>query len=382
MRLLVINYEYPPLGGGAAPVTAALASELARRGHELDVVTMGYRDLPRFEQAGGLRVHRVHCRRSKAEICSTSEMATYLLPAYRHALKLARQQPYDLIHGHFILPSGLVAVGLKRALGLPLLISSHGSDVPGYNPNRFTFEHRLIKPLWHRLVRHMDVLVSPSAAFAELIRSNLPSGEIANRINVVPYGLSPFGYDPSLKVSRRVLMSGRLLERKGFRTMLQAMALEPLDIELHILGDGPERQVLESMASTLSTPITFHGWLDNTSDQYRDLFRTSSIFVFPSRMESFGMVLAEAMGAGMAILTTTSGGCGEVVGDTAEIIPADDPQTLARKLRGLLDAPQRVQQMGHAAYQRVLSKFTWSAVADQYEALFAELRAHQGAHHN
>lgn len=370
MRILVLNYEYPPLGGGASPVTAAQSVELASRGHQLDVVTMAYEGLPAYEEVGGVHIHRVPCRRSRKEICRTAEMATYLLPGYRKAVSLATEQPYDLIHAHFIFPTGVMAAAVKRKLRVPLVITSHGSDIPGHNPSRFQLEHRLAGPLWRHTVAAADCVVSPSQHLADKLTR---AARGAPEVRVIPYGVRELPYEPQRKIPNRVLMVGRLLDFKGFRTMLRALRHGKLDLELHIVGDGPDRKTLEEMAEPLETPVIFHGWLDNRGAEYRELYATSRFFVFPSQMESFGMVLAEAMTAGLCILTSARGACGEVAGDTAQFIDPDDDRELYERLSELLADPARASRMGAAARERAISQFTWSSAADAYEGLFAEL---------
>ena len=69
MKILMLNYEFPPLGGGASPVSYEIAKGYAKLGHKVDVVTMGYKNLPKFEIKEGINIFRVKCWRSKKEIC-------------------------------------------------------------------------------------------------------------------------------------------------------------------------------------------------------------------------------------------------------------------------------------------------------------------------
>ena len=145
MRIMMLNYEYPPIGGGASPVTRSLSEHLAAAGHEVDVVMMGYRKLPFLESFGRLRVFRGPALRRSPVRAVTVEMLSYLAAALPVALGLSRQR-YNLIHAHFLVPTGLLALALGRARHLPTVITAHGSDVPGYNPDRFTRGHRLLGP--------------------------------------------------------------------------------------------------------------------------------------------------------------------------------------------------------------------------------------------
>lgn len=142
MRLLMLNYEFPPLGGGAPPFTRELAINLVKnREINIDSITMGFDGLPRKECASGVIIHRVPCFRSRKEICKVHEMLSYIPVAIYKAIELLKCRKYDLIHSHFIVPTGVVGyVDVASRFSLvPYIISSHGFDVPSFNPDRFVF---------------------------------------------------------------------------------------------------------------------------------------------------------------------------------------------------------------------------------------------------
>ena len=141
MRILMPCYEYPPLGGGGSRVVDGLSRELVRQRHDVDVVTMAFRGLPRHEVVDGVHVHRVPCVRLKEHYCTMPEALTYLLAAHRRIHELVARNDYPINHTHFILPDGLNAAWVKRRTGLPYVITVHGSDVPGYNPHRVRLAH-------------------------------------------------------------------------------------------------------------------------------------------------------------------------------------------------------------------------------------------------
>jgi glycosyltransferase involved in cell wall biosynthesis len=160
MNVLMLNYEYPPLGGGAAPVTRSLSEELVRQGHEVDVVTMGYRSLPEEEVLNGVHIYRMKGIRKKIEMCTFPEMLVYCLSAARFLPELMKEKDYDINHTHFIIPTGAVSrVFYKK---LPYVITSHGSDVPGYNPDRFRYQHTLLRPFSKTILNRAGYIISPS----------------------------------------------------------------------------------------------------------------------------------------------------------------------------------------------------------------------------
>ncbi len=366
MRILVLNYEYPPLGGGAIPVSRGVCRELAARGHEVDVITMAFPGLPRAEEHGRLRVFRVPSFRRAAHICHGHEMLTYLLPAFLKGMSLLRAQHYDLIHSHFLFPSGVVAALLQQASGVPYVLTAHGSDVPGYNPERFQRAHRLLGPAWRSVVHGASSITSPSRWLAQLIEEHAPGAAV----EVVPNGIDPHWVEPAEK-SRTILVVSRLFERKGVQFLLEALREFRSGWSVHIVGDGPHRGTLEAMARDVRDQVVFHGWLENDSEELKALFAAAGIFVFPSQVENFPMCLLEAMLSGAAIVASDIAPCQEVLGETASFFPSGDALALRTLLYELLFDPEAREDWGRRTRQRVLERFVWPRVGAQFESLFA-----------
>jgi hypothetical protein len=118
MHILTLCYEYPPIGGGGAKVVAGLINTLANQGNNIDLVTMGFRNLPHFQTLNGVSIYRVPCLRRKASICHPHEMASYLFMAQPILSKLIHQERYDVNHTHFIFPDGLLAFRVKQLTGM------------------------------------------------------------------------------------------------------------------------------------------------------------------------------------------------------------------------------------------------------------------------
>jgi len=365
VRILVPSYEFPPLGGGGAKVVAGLCREIAQHGHQVDVVTMGFRGLPEHEQIDGVDVHRVPCVRAREDRCHTHEMATYLLGAWPVLRDLTKRRSYDLIHAHFILPDGILAARLHHKVGIPYVITAHGSDVPGFNPDRFRFQHKVIAPLWRSIVRPAAAIACPSEFLAGLIRAAGAKGPI----DIVPNGFDPSRYDSKPDASG-VLAVTRMFERKGIQYLIEALEGVNKAPPTNIVGDGPYLESLKQLATGRDIPVNFWGWVDNDSDTLRDLYEGSNIFVFPSESENFPIVLLEAMSAGMAIVTTQGTGCEEVVGKAAMLVPARDARALREVLEQLTDEPETCAQLVAAARQRLVEHFSWTAVGRRYLDLY------------
>jgi glycosyltransferase involved in cell wall biosynthesis len=366
VRVLTLCYEFPPIGGGGSRVVAGLSNELVRAGHSVDLVTMRFRGQPREELVNGVRVFRAECLRRSPSICSPPEMATYIARALPLAAGLVRRHGYDLNHTHFVFPDGVLAWLLKRLTGLPYILTAHGSDVPGFNPDRFTLAHRLLRPLWHRVVDGAEAVVAPSRNLANLIRRAKPEADPV----LIPNGIDPGLLRPDRPRRRRILVVARLFERKGVQYVLRALGGMRHDHEVHVVGAGPYLPTLVALAREQSVDVQFHGWLDPVSSQLAGLYETADIFVLCSDIENFPMVLLEAMAAGLAIITTRGTGCDEVVGDAALLVDPGDVAGLRAALEALTRDAQRCRLLGRAARQRLLNQFSWASVARRYAALY------------
>lgn len=370
MRILVLNYEYPPLGGGAAPVCQQLCRHFARRGHEVDVVTMAFKNLPRREHDAGVEIARVPALRRKQATCETHEMLSYVLSAWPRVSWRLSRRPYDIIHCHFLIPTGLLAYLATFGRRIPYVLTAHGSDVPGHNPDRFKKEHRITTPLIRGIMRRAAVTTSPSLYLRDRIL------EVCGPFNVehIPNGIDVTRLTPKPKL-RRVLMTGRLLPLKGFQHVLEAAKDLETDFEFHIAGDGPYRSGLEALAKSVRPKVVFHGWLNNDSPLLRDLYETSSIFCLPSECENASIALLEAMLAGMAVITSNSAGCPESIGDAGIVLSPKDPAAVRTALQNLIANPALCADLGAKARQRVLDTFDWNQIGDRYLDLFERIVA-------
>ena len=370
MRILTLTYEFPPVGGGGGRVASELALQLEARGHEIDVVTMRYRGLPGEESlTDRLRVHRVASLRRRIEICRTHEMLTYVCMALPAALRLARRTRYDVCHAHFVLPTGIVAMALNRLTGLPYLLSAHGSDVPGYNPDRFRYLHRLTPRLIRAVTRRSMGTVVPSQFLRHLVHSCAPETAIA----VIPHGIDGRKFSPATTKCRAILVVTRMLERKGVQYFLEA--LRGFDLQgftVDLVGDGPYLEALRSIAKQRHLNVKFWGWLDGNSRELRELYERSAIFVMPSAAESFGLVLLDAMCAGLAVITAHGCACEEVTGDTALLVPPRDPAAIRTALTKLIADRQLCANLGQMARARAEQVFNWSTLTSRYEVLMRE----------
>ncbi len=364
MKILVLNYEFNPLGGGASPVSHEIAKGIVKLRHDVDVVTMHYKGLPSHEIVDGIHVYRVKCLRRKKETCETHEMISYVFSAILFLKKLMKGKKYDICHCHFIIPTGVVALWAKKKFGLDYVITTHGSDVPGYNPDRFQIQHKFTKPLISKICESAKKICSPSLYLSNLIKEKIGHFDIKHIPNGID--LDIFKLDLSKPKENIILTTGRLLKRKGFHTLIKAVHDIELPFEVHIAGDGPYRKELEEMAKGSKTKIVFHGWIEKGSRKLLELYEKASIYVLVSSSENASIALLEGMVAKAVVITTNVSGCPETVGDSGFLIDYNNDKKLKEILIKLSKDKSLILQFSKMAYERLVNNFLWEQIVADY----------------
>jgi glycosyltransferase involved in cell wall biosynthesis len=295
---------------------------------------------------------------------------------YLKAKILVEQYAYDINHTHFIVPSGIVSYWLHKSTSLPYIITAHGSDVPGYNPDRFYLAHFLIKMLWKRILDNSQSIICPSNYLKQMILDRTDHAYC----EIIPNGYTPGVAKPVNFEGKKntVLVVTRMFKRKGVQFLINALRDIKTDWEILIVGDGPYLGKLKKLATAVEAKINFLGFLDRK--ELDAIYEKAKIFVFPSIRENYPMVLIESMEAGCAVITTNSNGCCEVVADAAIKTDPGNIDQLRDALTHLLNNESEIMRFGKKARKRA-DQLTWRQIARQTDAVFCEAIAslEQGA---
>ncbi|HEX6104837.1 MAG TPA: glycosyltransferase family 4 protein [Gemmatimonadales bacterium] len=383
MRVLLLNYEFPPFGGGAGIATRALACGLAARGMTVDVVTAGTCDETHSEllwngsaeSEGLLTVHRVVSRRIGVHEAGVRGAITYMVDALPVVRRLLREERYDVAHFMFSLPTGAMLPFLNLR-GTPVVVSLRGSDVPGYDAGRRSLEraHLALRPLTRWIWRRADRVIAVSDSLGRLARRTLPDLRYA----VIPNGVDLARFRPRLRPARphqrlRCLAVARLVERKGLANLIRAVALQgPGRVELEIVGTGPEERPLRALAAELGVShlVTFAGALEHAAVAQR--YREADLFTLACSDEAFGTAFGEAMASGLPIVGTAVGAIPELVRDGRNglLVPSGDVQALACAIRALADDPGRRAQMARRNRADVEEHLSWERVTARHLVIY------------
>ena len=369
MRIIVLNYEFPPLGGGASPVSYEISKGYVKLGHQVDVVTMAYGHLPTYERKDGLAIYRVWSGRLKMEISHPWEQLLYLMSGYLKARKLLKNKTYDFCHCHFLIPTGILALRLHKKFGLRYVVTSHGSDVPGHNVDRFTLLHHFTGPILRKIVRHAEYITTPSVYLKTLIEKNILKGKTSAKIIPIHNGSASL-LKPNSKKENIILSVGRMLPMKGFQYLITAFKkINNDNWKLIIVGDGSYKKNLETLAGNQPN-IIFTGWLEKSQDQLAELYNKAKIFAFFSEIESQGIVLVEAMSTGCALLAANASVIRETVSsDVGFVVDPKNSDEVEVKLSELMNNEPLQKTFAQKSMERFNKLYRWPDIIKKYESL-------------
>jgi len=342
------------------PALLSLIERQARR-HQVSVYVLRYHDRPCSYPLLGATVHDLGRPRG-------------LLRQYSALLDaLGRDGPFDVIHGHWALPSGLVAAAAGRRLGIPSLVTLDSGEfvaLPdiGYGLQRL-WKHRLAVAATLRIAtrlmvcsRYMERLARPHGVFPDLI----PIGVDTNVFQPAA---------PSVGPPWRLLHVANLNPVKDQHTLLEALRRlidRAVDVHLDIAGEDTLGGAIQEFARHLHVDrhITFHGF--QPTEALIALYQRAHLFVLTSRHEAAGVVALEAAACGVATVGTAVGHLADWTPDRAVTVAPGDWAALAGAIAGLLDDPRRRDRIAAAAREWTLAHDAdWTA--DQLDHLYHQL---------
>ena len=373
IRLMLVNYEYPPLGGGAATATACLAREFNRLDADVSIITSAYADLPRKENRDGIEIVRIRALRRSAQQSNPLEMITFMINASLYTLRFARTWKPDASIAFFGIPGGPVSLVLRWFLSIPYIVLLRGGDVPGHQREQLAGYHRITKPLITYIWRRANNVVANSTGLREQAMKAAPD----MKISVIENGVDAERFDPgdiaraSGEKTTRILFVGRVSYEKGLQYLLPALSELDADWRFTIVGQGPYTEEIKVMSKSLGleSRIDWTGWV--ARDRLPDFYGDADIFVFPSTDEGMPNTVLEAMASGLPVIATQIPGVEDLIEDGRNgiLVPPADTASLQHALVSVLDDEVKRTALGIAARNHVMSAFTWQKAAEKYLSL-------------
>jgi len=324
MKVLFLNYEYPPLGGGASVATEAILKEWAKTSElEVHLVTAAVGSaLEHIRVGGNVFVHRVPIGKDPKKLHSQSirDILVYTVKAWfflhmflRHE---NRKQRFDVTLAFFTIPCGFLAYLLKLFYRIPYVVSLRGSDVPGFSEKYDTF-YVFAKPLVRFLWQQAKRVVPNSVGIRDLAlvtNSKQPMEIIENGVDTATFAPKDGerSFDPII-----LLSTSRLTPRKGIHFLIEAFAVAvahaTVPLELYLIGEGEQKETLQARAKELgiADKVKFLGRVEHYL--LPQFYQKAHVFVLPSKNEGMSNAALEALASGLPLVVSGTGGMQELV---------------------------------------------------------------------
>jgi glycosyltransferase involved in cell wall biosynthesis len=367
----MLDNEFPPLGGGMGTANEALLRRFAHQPDlEIDVITAalgGRAEVVQFAER--IRLFKVPVWNRNIHHSTNRELLLYTAQALPLALRLHMRRRYDRCFAWSAVPAGAVALALRRLVGLPYLVWVSGPDIPGFE-QRYARVYPLLIPALRRIWRQATPLVAKCADEITMIHAVDPAVPVV----MIPNGVDLAAFKPGPPTPDdgplEIVCVARLIERKGQHHLIEAvqrLTAEGVAVRLKLVGTGDSQQDYEALAERLgvAAQVQFAGYVPREAIAAE--YAAAHVFALPSFCEGMSVAALEAMGAGLPVVLSRTGGTAELLDDGVQGLSFDwaDVTTLTAHLRRLATDRALARRMGAAARERAL-RFSWDAIADSY----------------
>lgn len=372
MKILVLIHEYPPVGGGGGKVAQDLSYGFASHGHQLRVVTTTIDGIKEVEPTTSVTIERVGSMRRSAFKASLVDMLLFDIAAFFRSITIIKKWKPDLIHAHFAVPVGVVALLLSKLFHIPYVLTIHLGDVPGAVPSKTENWFHWIYPFTHSIYQNASRIVAVSEFTRQLALKHYPA-----TIEVIHNGVDLDALPHRKIVSTsdkpvQLIFAGRFTDQKNPEHLVEALArIKDLNWRCNMLGDGPLFEKVRSMITTYGMDGKFNlaGWV--TPGQVLEAFRDNQILILPSSSEGLSVVGVQALSMGLVMVLSNAGGNPELVwtGQNGDLFEVGDIETLT----GLLEKYITDSDLLRNSMEKSLEysqRFSLDRIVDQYETIF------------
>lgn len=342
MRILVLSYEYPPIGGGGGIICRKVTERMAGMGHQMTVLTaaLSSSDVAvSTTESDNLKIVRLRTFRKKSHQSNPAEMLAWINVTREFLRKFPTPESFDLCIAHFVLPGGEVAMWFKKHFGIRYCLVSHGHDIPWVHPRQMFFFHL------GAYFRIRAICRESSAIFVQTqkMKDNFLrfAGERESvKCHIVPNGADYKIFHPIRRPENgklKILFVGRLVIQKDPMTLLKSVRLvaEQLgDFSVRIIGDGSLKKKLERFVqkNELSQYVEFSGKIDN--EEMAGEYHSAHMLIAPSLNEGMSLSAIEALRSGVYLIATRASGFENLIveGRNGEFLEFGDFRGLATKI--------------------------------------------------
>ncbi|MBK6609788.1 MAG: glycosyltransferase [Sphingobacteriales bacterium] len=384
LRILVINNEYPPLGGGAGVCTRYQSEGWANQmGHQVSIITSWYKGQPAIEENGNLTIYRIVCRRKHDFQSNPIEMLSFAFAAKKFLNQHLISHSYHICIAHYALPSGWVAKYAYQHFKLPYSIISHGHDIPFAHPKQM-LKYHLPTYFWLKSIFSKAKRTVLLTTEMKQMADNFLGENYSKKNIVIPNGCHSASFYPDESKKNKqftILFAGRLVTQKDPLTFLKAIRIlketkPDISFKVNILGDGPMRRQMENFVvkNHLSGCVTFHGWVNKATMLAH--YQASSLQIISSIYEAMSIAALEALSCGLYLISTPVSGNNELIipSMNGQLVPFKNPDAIASNLAHFYENKFTSKyKIPEGETQNLRCKFDWANINQQYESIIRQV---------
>lgn len=380
-NVLVLASTYPRWKDDATPkFVESLCRGLAEQGMKITVLAPHFEGARKSEVLNGINVYRFKYAPEKYETLayqggmlnnvkkntlSKLLLLSFLFSEALYVIRLVFKLKINIIHAHWLIPQGLVAVIVKKIIlwkRISVLVTAHGSDIHAIK--NFTYNY-----LKDWVCKNSDGATAVSNAVATHM-------DKANNLFVRSMGVdAKYHFLPPVSDDRRhLLFVGRLIDKKGCDVLLMAfneVLKNHPSLMLKIIGNGPEEASLKELCKTLEITknVEFIGGLPQ--EKLTKWYQSAKIFIMPSLQEGLGLVAAEAMACECPVIASNLDTITDLIKHNVDglLVNSNDSQALAEAIKTLTEDPVTAKRLAKQARKKVLDMFDWTIVSKDYASI-------------
>jgi len=369
MNVLIVNYEYPPIGGGAAKATYNIVKRLVLKNDIKLFLLFGankeFSDYPIIEDVD---FHPVFYPRKSIHETGALGMIVFLFKASIELKKIIKNNKIDLIHYFFSVPTGLLS--FLHMKSIPYIVSLRGGDVPNYNPGEMQLFHSLLKPLNKLVVKNANKIIPNSNALGESAKKELKINHYYTIYNGIEINKN-ISKEKIPSSSLKLITVSRLIRWKKIDLVIKALA-EIKNVNYIIIGKGKEENSLRRLVSKLDLydRIIFLGSIPNQN--INKYLLESDVFILPSLNEGLSIGVLEAMAIGLPIIGANTGGMKETIINNYNgiLMEPNNLEELKKAILFFLNNISLINEYGQNSRNLIEKKFILEKVVDKYYKIY------------
>ncbi len=344
-------------------------TELVKRLQHPSLIITGNSKLSGFQKKGKLSFFHIPCMISLWEIYFVTPLGSY-----KKVCQVLAENDIDLLHFHN--PLFTFGGALLRKSTIPKIMTAH--YVLEFKGNRIvaSLYKSIIRWITKSIAKNVDMIVCVNNDYVPIFKAwGIDEKKIAmipNGINTDKFSPGPSSIKKKLDCKHLLLYWGRLGYQKNIALLIEAFKkIKTPYTKLAIIGKGPDLKKLQALAEN-NNNVLFPGYLSD--EELLEYARGADIAVLPSRAESWGLVIGEAMACGLPVISSDVGMAQELLGEGKGIILKQETlEELTNAIDELLSDEKKRQAMGKKAHSFIVDRYSWDKVAKQMDALYQKV---------